>query len=420
MSKWCWIVVVFWGTSVWAQQWPDFRGPQANGTARGPVPLRWSETENVVWKTPLPGRGWSTPVIWQRWLWMTTATEEGKKQFALQVDAQTGKLVRQVLVFENPQPEPINPLNSYASPSPVVDGQRVYVHFGTYGTACLDIHTGRILWSRRDLKLDHKEGPGSSPILWQDLLIFHCDGMDVQYVVALDKHTGEIRWRTNRSVDFTGIDPDFRKAYSTPIVVSTPQGEVLVSAGAQAIYGYDPRTGRELWRLRYRGFSNVSRPVLAGGMLLINTGYVRAQLWALPWKHYRGEISPKSVLWRVVRNVPRRSSIASDGRWVFLVDDRGVASCLELFTGRRVWVKRLGGNYSASVLLAQGRVYFFSQEGLTTVMEAGPEGRVLARNQLADGMMASPVVAHGALFLRTRSALYRIQDSQGHSLPAGR
>ena len=234
------------------ENWPEFRGPQADGTCQRGIPLRWSETQNVVWKTPLPGRGWSTPVIWGRWLWMTTATDEGRKQWALQVDKQTGRLVRQVLVFENPQPEPINPLNSYASPSPVIEPGRVYVHFGTYGTACLDSETGRILWTRRDLKLDHKEGPGSSPVLWRNLLIFHCDGMDVQYIVALDKRTGRTVWKTPRSVDLEPFRPDFRKAYSTPLVVQTDWGPVLVSTAAQAAYGYDPRTGQELWRLRYR------------------------------------------------------------------------------------------------------------------------------------------------------------------------
>ncbi len=391
------------------ENWPDFRGPQADGTCQYGIPLRWSETQNVVWKTPLPGRGWSTPVIWGRWLWMTTATDEGRKQWALQVDKQTGRLVRQVLVFENPQPEPINPLNSYASPSPVIEPGRVYVHFGTYGTACLDSETGRILWTRRDLKLDHKEGPGSSPVLWRDLLIFHCDGMDVQYIVALDKRTGRTVWKTPRSVDLEPFRPDFRKAYSTPLVVQTDWGPVLVSTAAQAAYGYDPRTGQELWRLRYRGFSNVSRPVLRRGLLLLNTGYSRAQLWALPLAPYRGEVPPDRVRWRVLRNVPRRASVVATEELVFMVDDRGVATCLELETGKRVWTKRLGGNYSASALLSGKRVYFFNQEGTTTVVQAARTFRQLARNHLKDGLMASPAVSQGALYLRTRETLYRIE-----------
>ncbi len=395
------------------ENWPDFRGPRADGTCQADIPLRWSETENVRWKTTLPGRGWSTPVLWGRWLWMTTATEEGKKQWALQVDKHTGRLVRQVLVFQNPQPEPINPLNSYASPSPVIEPGRVYVHFGTYGTACLDSETGRILWTRRDLKLDHKEGPGSSPLLWQNLLIFHCDGMDVQYVVALDKHTGRTVWKTPRWEKLHQFLPDFRKAYSTPIVVPTDGGPVLVSTGAQSAYGYDPRTGQELWRLRYKGFSNVSRPLLRGGLLLLNTGFTRAQLWALPLAPYRGVVPPEQVRWRSTRNVPRRASIVASEELIFMVDDRGVASCLELQTGKRLWTKRLGGNFSASPLLAGDRVYFFDHEGTTTVIQAARTWKLLARNRLEDGMMASPVVSQGALYLRTRSALYRIEASSG-------
>ena len=240
--------------------WPQFRGPDGQGhsDATG-LPIAWSESENIAWKTPLPGRGWSSPVIEDGRIWLTTALEDGHKLHAVCVDAASGKVLLDVPVFTVDEPEKINAKNSYASPTPVMDGNRVIVHFGTYGTACLVAHSGQILWTNRELKVDHKEGPGSSPILVGNLVVVNCDGQDVQYVAALDKRSGKIVWKTDRSVA-KNPDPDLRKAYSTPLAITAAGREQIISVGAHRASSYDARNGSELWYVDFTGFSNVPRP----------------------------------------------------------------------------------------------------------------------------------------------------------------
>lgn len=394
-----------------ADNWPDFRGPHADGTSLAQdLPVRWSETENVRWKTPIAGKGWSTPVIWGDQIWLTTATVDGTEMFAVCVDRQTGKITHNVKVFGEAKPESINEMNSYASPSPVIDQGRLYVHFGTYGTACLATDTGGILWTRRDLKLDHKEGPGSSPILVRDLLIVHCDGQDVQYIVALDKRSGKTAWKTDRSFDLSGFQPDFRKAYSTPLVIEVAGEPQLISTAAQCAFAYDPSSGRELWRLPYKGFSNVSRPVASHGLLFINTGFPKSELWAVR-PGTNGQLNDDQIVWKFNRNVPNKPSVVLADGLVLMVSDSGIVTCLEAESGKEVWTHRLGGNHSASPVHAAGRVYLFDHDGKATVLEPGREYRELAVNQLDGGLMASPAISGQALFLRTKSHLYRIEKS---------
>lgn len=391
--------------------WPDFRGPRGDGTsdARG-LPLRWSETENVAWSTPLPGRGWSSPVIWGDQIWMSTAALDGHALFALMVDKNTGKLLHHIKVFDVEKPQPIDPLNSYASPSPVIEPGRVYVHFGTYGTACLDTGLGKVLWVRRDFPVDHKKGPGASPVLWHDRLIFPCDGNDVQYVVALDSATGKTVWKTARSIDLSRHGPDFRKSFSTPLVVRGPGGDQVVTTAAGGALAYDPATGRELWKVRYGGHTNVSRPVASDTMVFVNTGYSPPQVWAIR-RGGAGDVTPTHVAWKTGHNVPIRPSLAlAEGLLYMISDSGGILTCLEAGTGQVVWKERLGGNYSASPLVADGRLYFFDHDGKTTVIKPGRLFQVLAVNRLADGFMASPAVSGQSLYLRTRTRLFRIQN----------
>ncbi len=394
-----------------AESWPDFRGPGAQGhsDATG-LPLRWSETKNVKWKTPIEGRAWSSPVVWGDQIWMTAAPSDGKRLYAVCVDLATGRPQRRIKVFDVAEPETINGMNSYASPSPVIEPGRVYVHFGTSGTACIDTADGKILWSRRDLKLAHKEGPGSSPILYRDLLIFHCDGMDVQYIVALDKTTGKTAWKTNRGHDYSGYRMDLRKAYSTPLVVKVHGKDRLITTAAHAAFGYDPRTGRQLWKLNYEGgFSNVSRPVAADGMMYLNTGFMRPELLGVRLGG-TGNVTDSHLAWTYQRSVPLKPSpVLVDGLIYLISDKGGVLTCLDGKSGEAVWTERLGGNYSASPLNAQGRIYFFSHEGKTTVVKPGRKFELLAENELDDGFMASPAVGGKALILRTRTNLYRIE-----------
>jgi len=394
------------------ENWPQFRGPGADGSSDAVgLPLRWSETENVQWKTPIHDRGWSSPVIWDNQIWLTTATADGKRLYAVCVARDSGKILHDILLFGDHEPEPIAGLNSYASPTPVIEAGRVYVHFGTYGTACLDSASGEKIWTRRDLHCNHYRGPGSSPLLWGNLLFLHYDGFDVQYVVALDKKTGATVWKTDRSTDFAGVDGDNRKAFSTPTVIGPAGKSQLISAGSKAAMAYDPPSGKELWKVCYPiGFSTTSRPLVAAGMVLISTGSGRPELWAVR-PDGRGDVTKSRVVWKVVKAMPFIPSPTVAGDLVYTVNDAGILSCLEAKSGEIVWQHRIGGQYSASPLAAEGRVYFFAQDGKTTVVEAGRAYGELAVNVLEAGFMASPAASGKALFLRTKTHLYRIEPA---------
>ena len=313
--------------------WPQFRGPEGNGHAQATgLATVWSESENISWKTPIHGRGWSSPVVWQNQVWLTTATEDGRQLFALCVDANSGNILHDLPLFQVAHPDEIHVTNSYASPTPVLEPGRVYVHFGTYGTACLDTSTGQILWQRRDLPCNHWRGPGSSPILFEDLLIVNFDGFDQQYVVALDKNTGQTRWKTDRNIDFQTDDGDLKKAFCTPTIISV-QGQLqLISPAAKAAIAYDPRTGRELWRLRYDNHSATARPLFGHGLLFINSGFSKAELLAVR-PGTTGDVTDTHVAWKTDRSIGSKPSHLLVDDLLYVVHDQGTASCLDALTG---------------------------------------------------------------------------------------
>ncbi|MGA2619817.1 MAG: PQQ-binding-like beta-propeller repeat protein [Thermoguttaceae bacterium] len=408
------------------QDWPEFRGPLGNGHAAAVedapsagLPLRWSETQNVTWKTPIPGCGWSTPVVMGGQVWLTTATEDGHDFFAVCVDARSGRVRLDRKLFHADKPEPLgNGVNCYASPSPVVEPGRVYVSFGSYGTACLDTATRKTIWTRTDLACRHYRGPGSSPILFEDLLILTMDGVDVQYLAALDKQTGRTVWKTDRTTAWNDLDAagkpktegDERKAFSTPIIIRVEGKPLLISSGSKALYGYDPRTGRERWKVYHGSHTAASRPVFAEGLVMFVTGMGRTELWAVK-PDGQGDVTRSHVVWKnsgkVVFKLPSPVAV---GQLVFMVNDGGVASCLEIATGREIWQERIGGHFTASPIYADGRLYFCSQEGGVTVIKPGRTCELLATNTLESGFMASPAVSGKAFFLRTRTHLYRIES----------
>jgi len=400
-------------------QWPQFRGPDGNGVSKGTgLPIRWSETENLRWKTPIHGKGWSSPIVLGDRIWMTTATPDGKELFVVAVEKATGRIALDLKLFDVPHPQAAHDFNSYASPTPVGEPRtsnpepnRVYVTFGSPGTAALDAETGAVLWTRRDLECNHFRGAGSSPIVFRDLLIMHFDGSDVQYLVALDKRTGKTVWKTNRSIDFKDIEPngrvkadgDYRKAFATPQIVTWQGRPALISLGSQAAYAYDPLTGRELWRLEERAqFSSSTRPVVGDGLVYYATGFNTGQVFAV---RFDG-----SMAWKAARGAPNKPSMLLWDGLLFMVNDSGIVTCLDAKTGDEVWHARIPDSYSASPLLAEGRIYFFSEDGRTTVIEAGRAFKVLAESTLDAGFMASPAVDGRALYLRTKSALYRIEQ----------
>jgi outer membrane protein assembly factor BamB len=400
-------------------QWTEFRGPNGTGTAPGPLPLTWSESTNVRWKTAIHGRGWSSPIVLGNQIWMTTATEDGRQLYGVAVDRESGKIIYDLKLFEVATPQFAHPFNSYASPTPVAEPGRVYITFGSPGTAAIDTATGKVLWERRDLECNHFRGAGSSPIIFRDLLIMHFDGSDLQYLVALDKKTGKTVWRTPRSIDYQDVlpdgkikaDGDFRKAFSTPQIVTAAGEPLLVSLGSMAAYGYDPMTGKELWKIEERSnYSSSSRPITGHGLVFYQSGWSTGQLLAVK-PDGRGDVTATHVVWRVTQAVPKKPSLVLSGDLLFMINDVGVTTCLEAKTGTLVWKSRLPGEYSASPLLAGDRIYFFNEEGKATVIEAGREFKVLGESLLDNGFMASPAVAEGALFLRTKTDLYRIQQA---------
>jgi len=398
-------------STVWTgENWPDFRGPTKDGHSDATeLPLTWSETENITWKVPIHDRGWSTPIVWGDQIWMTTALENGKEMYTICVSKKTGEILHDVKIFENDNPPRIAALNSYASPSPLIEAGRLYVHFGTFGTACLDTKSGKVLWQRRDLNCDHEEGPGSSPVLFGDLIILTLDGGDVQYIAALDKKTGKTIWKTNRSTKWPP-ENDYRLAFGTPLIVDFNGKPQLVTTGSKAAISYDPNTGEEIWQVPYSGWSNSSRPVALNGMAFINTGFESPQLWAVQLDG-RGDVSDSHIVWKCEKDVPTLPSpIIVDGL-IYMVSDNGALSCLESGSGNLVWRERIGGKYMSSPIYANGRLYFSDHNGKTTVIKPGRIYEELAVNTLDDGFMSSPAVVGNSLIMRTKTHLYCIEKT---------
>lgn len=412
------------------QNWPQWRGPDGQGHANvQSVPTQWSEEDNVAWKTITPGRGWSSPVVWGGKVWITTAIETPAKPEDLErrlkgntgdqplnvlesvslravcLDAATGKIEKDIEVINQREPQWVHQLNSYASPSPVIEEGRLYAHFGAFGTACVDTASGAVLWTNRDIRIMHENGPGSTPLVSDDKLIFHCDGSDQQFVAALDKKTGKEAWRTVRSGEMRE-NPQMKKAYGTPLVVDMNGTPTLVSTGADWVYGYDPATGKELWKLAYGqlGFSMSVKPVAGDGMIFFSTCYSRPEVFCL---RYAGSPTPE-IVWHDSKNGPNMASpVLSDGL-LYFVSEGGILSCVEAATGRALYRERLRGKFSASPILAAGNLYASSREGVTFVVPAGKEFRKLEENSVDGQIMASLAAIEGAIFLRTERALYRI------------
>ncbi|MFN0088070.1 MAG: PQQ-binding-like beta-propeller repeat protein [Blastocatellia bacterium] len=401
-----------------SDNWPQFRGPEGTGHSDArELPLLWSETQNIVWKTPIHDRGWSSPVIYGKQVWLTSASKDGRQLFALCLDRDTGRVVQDMKLFDVAEPQYAHPFNTYASPTPVIEAGRVYITFGSPGTACIDTRSFKVLWTRRDIECNHFRGAGSSPIVFQNMLLMHFDGSDRQFVMALDKRTGKTIWETKRSIDFQDIEPngkiaadgDMRKAFSTPHVTRINGRWEMISLGAKAAYSYDPFTGRELWRVEERAQHSAStRPVLGHGMIFFPSGFSAGQLLAVRMGG-SGLITDTHVAWRVKRGVSNKPSILLIDDLIYMIGDTGIASCIDAKTGEQVWQKRIGGEYSASPVYADGRIWLFSEEGKTTVIKPGRNFEQLAENKLDEGFLASPAVAGNAFFLRTRTHLYRIE-----------
>ena len=385
-----------------AEDWPQFRGPGGEGhSTEKDLPLEWSESQNILWKTPVAGRGWSSPVVSGGRVWLTTAVDrQGTGSLRVMAyDVQSGKELVNVEVFSVRDAQLKNIKNSLASPTPIVEGDRVYVHFGSDGTAALTTE-GKIVW-KTVLSYESMHGNGGSPALYRDLLIVSCDGSDEAYVVALDKSTGKVRWKTQRRQPYD-------QAYTTPLVIQVNGRDQLISIGAFRAGAYDPLTGKEIWRVRYGdGFSNVPRPVFSHGLVFIGTGFQEPSMLAVR-PTGTGDVTNTHIAYTIDRGAPFTPSPIVVGDEFYMVSDIGVASCLDVATGKIHWQQRVPGNYSASPVFADGRIYFLSEEGVATVIAPGKEFKRLAVNTLDGTTFASIAVSQGTLFIRSDTHLYRI------------
>lgn len=406
----------FCAVAQWAcADWPDWRGPTQQGwSASDALPLHWSETENVQWKTAIHDLGHSTPVVWGKQIWLTTAKEDGTTLYAVCVDVDSGAIVHDVPVFQVDAPQDINPSNSYATPSATLEAGRVYVHFGTFGTACLDSASGEILWKRSDLNCDHMQGPASSPILFENLLIVTQEGVDKQFTVALDKNTGATVWQYDRPADlYTGIKGVYMKSYQTPVIVEVDGKPQMLSNGALLVTGHDPRTGKEIWRARYRDDSTISRIVTGDGLFFVNTGGSpgATELWAIR-QGGQGDVTDTHVVWKMTKDAPHESSPVLVDDLLYTVSERSMLICTEAATGTEVWSQRMKGDFWPSLLASPGRVYLTNRKGITTIIATGREYRELAVSSVDGEILASPAVAGDALLLRTKTHLYRIAEKK--------
>jgi outer membrane protein assembly factor BamB len=385
-----------------AQEWRQFRGPTGQGLsdAKG-QPVEWDEARNVAWKVPVPGHGWSSPVVAHGRAWVTTAVTQGREMTLrlLSFDAESGRTAQDVEVFRHRSAELLNVKNSHASPTPVVDDDRVYVHFGSEGTAALTLD-GAIVWKAR-YRCETQHGNGGSPVVHAGLVIFTCDGFDAAYVVALDTRTGKERWKTWRRQPWS-------QAYTTPLVIRVGEADQVVSPGAHYAAAYEPATGREIWRVHYDdGFSNVPRPVFAHGLVFIATGFQQPSLLAVR-PGGQGDVTRSQVVWRLARGVPFTPSPIVAGDHLYMVNDVGILTCVAAETGAIAWQQRVPGNYSASPVLAGGLIYLQSEEGVTTVFRPGLSFQAVAVNRLDAPTLASMAVAGQSFYIRTAEHLYRI------------
>lgn len=386
--------------------WPQFRGPTGDGHYVGPpIPTDWGPDKNVTWKTPIVGRGWSSPIIWQDRVYLTTAVEQDRR-YSLQtiaVDCQSGKVAwqREVFVEDSSKAPTPHAKNSHASPTPTTDGQRLYVHFGHLGTAALDFG-GNIVWKNETLGYVPVHGNGGSPIVVGEKLILSCDGTDVQDVVALDTKKGKIAWKTPRNA---GASKAF--SFATPHLITVDGKQQVVSPGSNMVGSYDPATGQEVWRVNYDGYSLIQRPVFGHGLVYIQTGFNNPILHAV--KPGAGDVTDGNILWTYRRNVPHTASYVLALDELYMVSDKGIVTCLDAKTGKVHWSERVSGGYSASPIYHDGKIWLTNEDGGGTVLQAGKAFKVLAQNDLKEKSLASFAAADGALYVRTERHLYRFE-----------
>jgi outer membrane protein assembly factor BamB len=386
----------------WAQDnWPQYRGPNGDGnsSAKG-VPTEFSEDKNLRWKTEIHGKGWSSPVVWGEHVWLTTGTEDGKELYVVAVNRKTAKIDHDLKVFTPKNPPDLRKYNSHASPTPCLVDGKGYFHFGTYGTVCLDLKTAEKLWERTNINVEHWRGPASSPVVHGDLLYLTFDGHDKQYITALNKSTGKDVWSKPRNIKYSTNDGDYKKAFSTPQIITVDKQEQLVSSAADATIAYDPKTGDELWKVYHGGMNEACRPVFAHGLVYLTAGHTKTLLAVKP--------GTAEVAWQIKKDAPTRPSPIVVGDELYFTSDEGVAFCLDAKSGTQHWKERLGGPCTASPILVEGNLWFATENGLVEVIASEKKFNRISTNKLTTGTKASPAAVDDAVYHRSHTHLYAI------------
>ncbi len=405
MGRFSFHLSLFFLMAIWSRldaqkNWPEFRGPTGDGhCVAANLPVDLENEKKLRWKTEIHGKGRSSPVIWENQIWLTTATEDGKRMSAICVDFESGKIVFDQVIHKNEKPAFCHPTNSYASPTPVVDEKHVYLHFGSYGTTCLDRKTFKQIWQRKDLECNHHRGPASSPILYNGKLIVAFDGFDLQYVVALNKDDGKTVWKQDRKIDYGTNNGDLMKAYGTGSVFNIDGKPLLIYPSAVATVAYDPAKGDPVWTVYHGGMNASARPLLTKEGVAIWTNGMGRMVAVNP--KGKGDITKSNIVWSNKRNVAKKSSpLLIDGK-LYMVNDMGILQCLDAKTGERIWQERLGGTFSASPVFDGEKVFALSEQGKVHVFKPGEKFERLNEVQMAKGFKASPAVAKNRLVIRS-------------------
>lgn len=396
--------------------WTHFRGSEMDGYAQvNAAPLKWNSNENIAWKSAVKGTGWSSPVIYDNQIWLTSATEDGKEFYVMCYDFDSGDLIYEQTLFTSSEPQRIHGSNSYATPTPCIEQGYVYVHYGSFGTACIDTRKLEVIWKRDDLPCNHMQGPASSPILHENMLILHLEGTENPYVVALDKETGETIWKSVRPAEiYDPLEPVYRKSYQTPIVIEAQDRELLISNSSYMCFAHDVKTGEVVWTIEYGYDSTVSQPLYWNGLVFVNSGWIFLDNIPFFTRQYavdpngKGDVTQSHVKWMYEDEVPQiPTPIIVDGK-MYMVHDRGMVTCLDAATGKPLWKEKLTGNFNASPVYAAGNLYFFNVKGDCTIVKPGDSFQKVAENSIGETVKSVPAFVRDKMVLRTANNLYLI------------
>ena len=399
------------GTTLDAQDWAVFRGPDGDGVSNYEnLPVQWAADKNVAWSVTV-AEGWSSPVVSEGQVFLTSAVVQDadaeKSKYDLIVaayDLDTGKLTWQTKVFVQPETAPrIHQKNSHASPTPIIHDQRLYVHFGHQGTACLTLD-GEMVWKTVPVEYKPVHGNGGTPIIVNDTLVFSVDGAATTKVIALSLVDGSPRWTFDRE-----SNAPRKFSFSTPALIEVNGSQQIVSPGSDVVHGLDAKTGEMIWKVTYDGYSVIPKPVLYNGLLYVCTSYNTPWICCID-PSGKGDVTETHVKWSHQKQVPHTPSIIVRDDLIYMVSDRGIGSCLDAQTGEVVWQERIGGNYSASPIYTNGLIYLQSEQGDATVIEASRDFKVVSKNTFGERTLASYGVANGTLLIRTAEKLYCVRN----------